>query len=198
MSRMALNVALGVGVAVLTGVNMTVRNDPARPNFEFLPEMARSIPYDAFSENPNFRDGKTLQSPVAGTIARGYRPIHYTASPEDAARAARELTNPYTSDDKPAAERGAVLYTFCRPCHGPTGNGDGPVVMKGYPAPPPVSADKTRNLADGQIFHIITFGQKNMPSHATQLSREDRWKVILHIRALQKAALTPLPAATRP
>jgi hypothetical protein len=35
---------------------------------------------------------------------------------------------------------------------------------------------------------VITYGLRNMPSHAAQLTREDRWKVILHVRSLQKAA----------
>ncbi|MBI3469969.1 MAG: cytochrome c [Candidatus Solibacter usitatus] len=187
-----------MGLAVLAGLNLTVRNDPAAPNFQFLPEMVRAVPYESFSENPNFPDGKTLQAPVPGAIPRGHLPLHFTASPEEAARAARELRNPFTPAGAQAVERGAFLYvTFCRPCHGPTGNGDGPVVMKGYPAPPPVTSDKTRELQDGQIFHIVTFGQKNMPSHATQLSREDRWKVILHIRALQKPAPAPETGAPR-
>jgi len=36
------------------------------------------------------------------------------------------------------------------------------------------------------MFHVITLGRKDMPSHAAQASVDDRWKVILYIRALQK------------
>ncbi|MBI3484584.1 MAG: cytochrome c, partial [Acidobacteria bacterium] len=43
-------------------------------------------------------------------------------------------------------------------------------------------------IKDGQIFHIVTYGQKNMASYATQVSRDDRWKVILYVRSLQKQA----------
>ena len=194
MSWKALNVALGIALLVAAVLNLTVYNDPARPNFEFIPEMARSVPYDAYSENPNFADGKTLQAPVRGTIARGYMPIHYRATPEDAARAGAELVNPIAPENARALERGATVFaTFCRPCHGPTAKGDGPVVLRGFPAPPPLDADKARGLKDGQIFHIITYGQGNMPSHATQVSREDRWRVILHIRSLQKAATSSQP-----
>jgi mono/diheme cytochrome c family protein len=35
------------------------------------------------------------------------------------------------------------------------------------------------------MFHILTFGQKNMPSHASQLSVKDRWSVIAYVRSLQ-------------
>jgi mono/diheme cytochrome c family protein len=43
------------------------------------------------------------------------------------------------------------------------------------------------NLKDGQIFHIITYGQKNMPALAAQVLREDRWKAALYIRSMQAA-----------
>lgn len=39
---------------------------------------------------------------------------------------------------------------------------------------------------DGQLFHIVTYGRDKMASYAGQLSREDRWAVILYIRSLQK------------
>ncbi len=48
--------------------------------------MVRSVPFNSFSENPNFPDGKTLRQPVKGTIPRGFTPIYYNATPEDALR----------------------------------------------------------------------------------------------------------------
>ena len=44
-------------------------------------------------------------------------------------------------------------------------------------------------MEDGQLFHMLTFGKGNMPSHAGQVAREDRWKVIVHVRQLQQAAV---------
>lgn len=41
-------------------------------------------------------------------------------------------------------------------------------------------------MKDGQMFHVVTYGFGNMPSYAVQVSREDRWKAILHIRDLQR------------
>jgi hypothetical protein len=43
-------------------------------------------------------------------------------------------------------------------------------------------------MKDGQLFHVVTYGQGNMPAHAAQLSQDDRWQVILHLRSLQQAA----------
>jgi hypothetical protein len=41
-------------------------------------------------------------------------------------------------------------------------------------------------MADGEMFHILTYGQGNMASYASQLTREERWKVIVHVRRLQE------------
>jgi mono/diheme cytochrome c family protein len=89
-------------------------------------------------------------------------------------------------------ERGAFVFrTFCVPCHGGSGRGDGPVALRGYPAPASLLAEKAIHMTDGQIFHVLTFGQKNMPSYASQLSEDDRWKVILYVRSMQGKAGQP-------
>jgi mono/diheme cytochrome c family protein len=50
-------------------------------------------------------------------------------------------------------------------------------------------------MKDGQIFHVIAFGQKNMPSFAAQVVRADRWRVIKYIRSLQQLSLQKSVAA---
>ena len=57
--------------------------------------------------------------------------------------------------------------------------------MRGFPPPPSLLADQAVRLADGQIFHIVTYGQKNMPSYAAQVPLDDRWRVIAYVRSLQ-------------
>jgi mono/diheme cytochrome c family protein len=175
------------------GLNWMLHPQPAQPNREFIPEMVRTPRFNAYSANPNFTDGKTLQSPVAGTIPRGFLPIYFAATPEDAARAGHTLQSAVRLDDAQVVARGAVVFSnFCMPCHGSTGKGDGLVAQRGYPAPPSLYADNARKIKDGQIFHILTYGQKNMPAYAGQLSPEDRWNVIAFVRALQKQA-SPVP-----
>lgn len=197
MSRRTLNWVLLVFLAVTAAASWNVDWNATAPNTEFLPEMVRSTPYDSFDSNPNFADGKTLREPVAGTIPRGFLPLHFEATAADLERAGEELHNPYATDDSAALTRGALQFgRMCTPCHGPGGSGDGAVAQRGYPPPPPLLAESAMNLNDGQIFHIITFGRANMPPHAAQVSREDRWKVILHIRSLQAKSQTPLQGTT--
>ena len=198
MSRRGLNTILLLAFLITAGLNWGIQVKPARPNFEFIPEMVRAVAYETFAANPVFADGKTLQRPEPGTIARGLLPLGYQATPEDALRAGEELKNPFVGKDAGALERGAFIFTsFCVVCHGPKGTGDGPVAQRGFPPPASLLAPRALKMKDGQMFHVLTYGQGNMPSYATQLSREDRWKVILFVRSLQKQA-PAAPAGGKP
>lgn len=189
MNRTALNIILACVLAVIVAINWLGARDYRRPNYEFLPNMVRSVPYDTYSPNPNFPDGKTLQTPPPGTIPHGAPALSYGPTTQEALRAGEELANPVGADDGAALERGVVLYDrFCLPCHGPSAGGDGAVVKRGFPPPPPLFADRARQMKDGQIFHIITHGQGNMPAHAAQISPDDRWRIVLRVRQLQQSA----------
>lgn len=196
MRAAVVNSVLVVLLAVLLVLHWMLTPDPARRNIEVLPNMAASVAYDSFSPNPNFADHKTLREPVGGTVVRGYMPLHYAATPADALRAGRELVSPIHNNDSRALARGAVVYgNYCEPCHGPAGKGDGIVAQRGFPAPPSLLAPHARKLPDGQIFHILTFGQNTMPSYASQIERADRWAAIAWVRSLQLAAPVTVPAA---
>jgi mono/diheme cytochrome c family protein len=127
--------------------------------------------------------------PVAGTIPRGYQPYPYlSADKEVALQAGAELVNPVKAT-MAEMQRGQVVYrTYCYPCHGELGEGNGPVVgPERYPAPPSLTTDVVKKYPDGQIFHIITKGQNLMPGYAEQIPRDDRWKAVWFVRALGRA-----------
>lgn len=189
MSWRLLNILLFLALLVTVALNWVAGGDLSQPNLEFLPEMVHSVPFDAFAPNPVFADGKTLQQPAAGTIVRGSLPFSYAAGPEEALRAGRELQSPFPLDQAYVRERGGVIYAaFCQHCHGATGLGDGAVSQRGFPPPPSLLADQARQMPDGRMFHVLTYGQGNMPSHASQLIPDDRWRVIAYLRTLQSRA----------
>lgn len=204
MGRRTVNLILITLLAGLAAAGWIVQSDPSKPNYVFLPNMVESVPYDSFAENPNFADGKTLQLPPDGTIPRGAVRLHYSTGTEEAKRAGQELTNPFKLSDTDAVRRGSVIYgRYCAVCHGGTGKGDGPVAMRGFPPPPAFTDAKSLAMADGEMFHLITYGGENMPSYATQVSQEDRWKAILFVHVIQQkeqaaaaaAAQSPVPPA---
>jgi mono/diheme cytochrome c family protein len=160
---MKINLLLLTLLVALVAANLGVSDNPNRRNWEAMPEMVRTVAYKSFSTNPNFTDGKTLQLPPEGSIARP--PAH-------------EFTRP-----------GAAVYQiYCQPCHGGAGKGDGPVAMRGFPPPPSLVADHALHLTDDQMFEIVTRGQKNMPSYAVQVPPQDRRAAVSYIRSLQGGA----------
>jgi mono/diheme cytochrome c family protein len=153
--------------------------------FEYMPDMARSLPYNSFAPNPVTRDRKTLQVPVRGTIPRGFERLQYGATPEEAVRAGRELRNPVPRTPETQAQ-GRVLYeTFCLVCHGEQGQGDGPLVPR-IPNPPSYTSDRVRAMAPGHILHVITNGSGRMPPYAAQIPLEQRWSIVHYVGALQQ------------
>lgn len=186
--KCALNGVLCLVLVALWSLLALSRPDHTRRNFRWIPQMEDPL---AFETQRGFLPGAprwAAGAKVSGTVARGAMPFSYEATPEDAARAGRELSNPL----KPTPEnlqRGAQVYAAqCFPCHGPGGIGDGPVTKRGVPAPPSLFGDKATTMTDGKMYHIITLGQNNMAAYVSQIERDDRWRAILHVRALQAAA----------
>ena len=122
--------------------------------------------------------------PVAGTISRGFIPYVYANTPDGYEQAGLYLRNPIAFSE--AVEKdGEVLYSkFCIHCHGATGMGDGKVGAK-LPGPPPAYNGTLKNLPEGKIFHTITYGKGSMGSHSSQLTQEERWKLVYFVQKLQ-------------
>ncbi len=177
-----------IAVVAIIMIERFFRPDPKVRNVEIMTEMVYSPGYKAYEPNPNFADGRTLRQPVAGTIPRGYLPLYDRATMklEDAG----SLKNPFEADVAVLARGRAVYQTFCQVCHGPAGLGDGPVTKRGVPPPPSFLGQSTAQLADGQIFYILSEGKANMPSYAAQVGRDDRWKVIHYMKTLRDTAGT--------
>jgi len=154
----------------------------AKPNYEYMPDMARGAAYKAFAPNPATRDGLTLQRPVPGTIARGARPFHYRYGEQEALRAGRELVDPYRPTPEILAEGKALYEVYCLVCHGERGLGDGPVAGK-IPTPPSYKSERLMGFAPGRLFHVVSLGSGKMPSYAAELGTDDRWKIVTYVRA---------------
>lgn len=189
MSAKVLNTILGLIMAVAIVLSFAAARDFSKPNLEIFPDMYHCPSYQAFEKNETTQDGKTLREPPRGSIPRGLMPFEYRRTEQDALRAGEELTNPKPSNDTDSLARGATAYTvFCQHCHGPGGAGDGMVAKRGYPPPPSLLIEHAIKMKDGQMFHVTTLGQGNMPAHAAQVSREDRWHIINYVRTLQADA----------
>lgn len=180
-----LGATAAVALLLLMLQRLTAR-DVTRRGLEFLPEMVYSEAYESFSAHADRANGMTMQPLVPGTVVRGTARFPYQPTPGDAERAGLELANPFDAADDAARLRGGEVYrAYCTVCHDAAGTGRGPVVRRGMLPPPSLLAERARQMKDGQMFHVLTRGQGNMASYAAQITPEDRWKVILHVRTLQ-------------
>jgi len=166
------------------------------PGWEYMPDMVHSVAYDSFAPNTVTPQGMTLRRPVEGTVPRGFQPFPYGPGPEEAARAGRELHNPFDATPVTLARAETLYRTFCQPCHGAAGQGDGPVAAK-FPPPPSYTGTGTRDLPAGRIYHVITHGSGRMPSYASQIAPDDRWRVVLWVQKLQKGSDPPATSQAR-
>ena len=95
---------------------------------------------------------------------------------------------------KEVVERGRERYEiFCSVCHGPTGNGDGMIVRRGFRRAASFNDDRLRLAPVGHFFDAVTNGWGVMPAYASQIPAQDRWAIIAYIRALQLSQQSQQP-----
>ena len=159
---------------------------------EYMPDMYRSPavePYVDYAElrgkqgNDSLKNKMTARQPVEGTIPRGFQPYPYQNTIEDYEKAGTTLTNPITYSEDIEKEGKELSGMFCIHCHGKTGQGDGTLVEREKFPPLPVKFAPGLAIPEGKMFHTITYGKGLMGSHSSQLTQEERWKIIHYIRA---------------
>lgn len=85
---------------------------------------------------------------------------------------------------KAAVDWGRLLFsTYCVPCHGESGRGDGPIV-KVFTAPKDLTGAGVQDRADGWIFGTIRNGGNLMPRYGHELAPEDRRAIVAYVRTL--------------
>ena len=181
--------SMAIGVVAILAASACDR-DRKHPGWDYFPDMAYSNAYETYSPNSVYKDGKTMQPPVEGTVSRDALPFAYGTSTDERTRAGKELANPLNGTVG-NLERGKQVYgVFCAGCHGDNGDGKGHMVSSGvyrYPVRTLVS-DEMKKRPDGEIYHTITLGFGVMGAHGFMIRPEDRWKTILYVRELQKTA----------
>lgn len=191
------------------------RADKSRqPHWHIIPDMDFQAKRKPQGTNDFFLDGRTARQPVEGTVARGearlddhfYRGLDADGDWADTFPPRMEITKRTMRHGKERFE------IYCAPCHGASGGAAGKPGMIGVRlgsvprdaskfAPPANLHDEAKVLMpNGQIFNTITNGYNTMPAYGAQIPAEDRWAIILYVRALQrsqKASINDVPADKR-
>lgn len=197
-SILAMNkskIVLGAFSLLASVAMLSACNDNKSTGIEFARNMYDPIAYNQDQANKNFANGATSQTPPANTKPVDYIRYEYPNTKEGY-EASVALVNPIQLTEKNLTE-GKHLYTvFCAPCHGDKGDGQGHIVkldkgISGVPAYYGADANSSRgglmkDMPAGKIYHTIMYGLNAMGSHASQLSPDERWKVVTYVQQLQK------------
>jgi mono/diheme cytochrome c family protein len=194
-----------------------------KPAWHFVWDMDFQESYRAGEKVPLFENGMAMRAPVEGTIASGelFADSSFHRGVLDDASLAipavdRDASVYVVESPMPATmalmERGRERFAiYCIPCHGASGNGNGIVqqraqklipldMVSNWVTPTDVTTETVASQPDGQLFDSITNGIRNMPAYGPQITVEDRWAIVLFVRALQRAAnatIDDVPAANR-
>ena len=145
-------------------------------------DMAEQQSYRNDDRDPGLPGETTEQNPVPTTIAQE-QPGKPAPQP---AIATRQIL-----------ARGQQRYEiFCTPCHGATGDGNGMIVLRGFPRPPGFTSARLLQAPARHFYDTIANGKGDMYSYAAQIPSADRWAIAAYIRALQQsrhAVISALP-----
>jgi mono/diheme cytochrome c family protein len=211
MKRIKLLTAI---LILATVVFSSCGDDKRTPGKIYMPDMAYSRAVETYTllDSAKFTDnpanlGKEIfynRRPVDGTIGVGEM-FPYTLTDDSAGYAmSAQIKNPLPPlTGKDSVETARLFNINCAICHGAKGVADGPLSTSGkVGAVANLTTDAYNKMADGTMFHSITYGRKNvgmMGSYASQLNRKQRWQIVQYVRMLQpkaSAAVAAQPVAT--
>ena len=180
----------------------------ADPAFHVIPDMDWQPYYRAQSQNPVFADQRAMRPDMPGTVARGelQDDDHMYRGLDGGAWATQ-----FPGDidvDAATMDHGQERYNiYCAPCHGISGRGDGMVSVRAeslqegtWVQPTDLHQPYLHGQPVGQLFNTITHGIRNMPPYGPIIPPEDRWAIIMYVRALQRsqaAQVQDVPADRR-
>lgn len=185
LKRRILNMAAVImgSALVLTSCN----NDSQFRGWVYMPDMYDGPAVEMYQP---YNDTISARKPVEGTLPRGFMAYDKYAADQsgyDSAKANLRMPVDFPKDSITLAD-GAKLYgIFCAHCHGDKGDGMGVLVKNEVFLGVPNYKD--RDINEGTIFHVMTYGKGVMGSHASQVTPKERWEITQHVLKL-RAALT--------
>lgn len=192
-----------LSVAFASIVSCSKKSDD--PGVEYAPAMYHSRAYepltqvvdennDYYNSNPYNEHHMNMRAVPKNTIKiSGYNANYYLNPNKDlnlyklskdsvGQALANNLQNPIPHSEAVVAEGKELYGRYCQHCHGETGQADGPVAPV-FGGVPKYAALKDRTA--GSIFYTITNGRNRMGAHGSQVSVENRWKIVHYVQTLQ-------------
>jgi mono/diheme cytochrome c family protein len=195
-----------VTLVAATGMLISCNGVRREPGRAYMPDMSYSRAYETYASTENLKEQGINYTalPVAGTFAQ-HDPLFVYPYKNDSAGYANSVNvkSPLPQMDTIQYLEAARIYLVnCGICHGPKLDGNGPLWNGGngpFPsAPRNLMSPEMVKLADGTMFHTMTYGKNAMGSYASQLNTNQRWMVIQYIRDKQaKGAVAPADSTAK-
>ncbi len=184
---LASRIRLGVIVVLLlttTGCmrGCTSTRSPIHPN----PNMDLQPKYRAQAESEFFYDGKTMRTPVEGTVARGELRADSAFFEGRDAAGNHIAANPLALDEIVVARGAERFGIYCAVCHGDNGNGKGVLWERAQVESADLLQQRLVDAPDGELFDTITNGLGLMSGYRYPIPAEDRWAIIAYVREMQR------------
>ncbi len=183
-----LNIAL---IITLTIVFISCDKTRRSPGRAYMPDMGYSVAYETQSSTERLEKKGVHYTglPVPGTVARGDMMAYPFKNDSAGYAQSATVKNPLAGEktDMKNAER--LYLVNCAICHGAKLDGNGPLWKDGNgpftAAPKNFMADDMKKMAEGTMFHSVTYGKGQMGSYASQLNTKQRWEVIAYVKSKQ-------------
>src|SRR5271165_5073468 len=153
--------------------------------------------YPPLVQSELWADGQSARPLEPGVVARSAGALAESSSGRQG-----DIAQPARTPPPPTMEslrRGRERYdVYCAPCHSVSGDGDGMVVRRGFPAPMSLDSAPMRAASDAHLFDVITSGHGVMYPFSDRIGPADRWAIVGYLRALQRsqhAAIADAPQA---
>lgn len=172
-----------IAFVVSASAALTSCFNKSEPNYQYMPNMYESVGYETYSESGAFKNGKEGQLPATGSIPRGFTPYEYPNTEEGYNAAKANLVSPLAAAEVNEAKGKELFTIYCAICHGDKGDGKGNLAKREKFAGVPNYKD--RDINEGSVFHVETYGRNMMGSHANQLTQKERWQVAHYVMKLK-------------
>jgi len=196
--------ALLIVLAFATLVTGCIGVEGSEPPVVGIRNMYNQPRYDTQERQPFFADQRSMRPGVEGTVSREAEISLLRATGRSAKGEAWLMEVPADlimnkGGHSAFLARGQDRYNiYCAACHSIAGDGKGMVSRRAAAlgatglVAPSFHDDRLRHIPDGQLYATIKNGLRNMPAYGFNIPSDDRWAIVLYVRALQ---LSQAPAA---
>ena len=177
-----------------------------KPPMEIFPDMNYQDKVKDQQPSAFFADGNSARAPIPGTVAVEMPAVndYWATGKWDVNHWGDGIPVHEATDDGSALQvdsanmaRGRERYTIsCEVCHGAAGDGKGITSKYGLLGAASYHVDRLRSMTDGEIFNTITNGKGQMLGYGYNIAIDDRWRIIMYIRALQRSQNASIDDAT--